>query len=231
MTCSNCATRIKSELLKLTEVESAEVTLENKETVITMTRHVPLLVLQNAIAKAGNYVITEKGNHSMEMKSVSSQSWLVTYKPILIIFLYIVLIASAVVYIYDLSVHEWMNFFMAQFFLVFSFFKVLDLKGFAEGYSTYDLLAKKWEAYGFIYPFLELIFGVWLLTGLNSYLCYVLIIVVMGFSTLGVINSLSKKQIIECACLGTIFKIPLGTATLVEDILMIAMSGVSLILI
>lgn len=229
MTCSNCAAKIKSELLKLPEVESADVSNENKEAVITMSKHIPLSVLQNAITKAGNYTITEKGNNSMEMKPESSRSWIITYKPILIIFLYIILISSSVVYIYDLTIHEWMNFFMAQFFLVFSFFKVLDLKGFAEGYATYDLLAKKCKPFGFIYPFLELIFGVWLLTGLNLSLCYTLIVLVMGFSTLGVINSLRKKQIIECACLGTIFKIPLGTVTLIEDLMMVIMSATSLI--
>lgn len=229
MTCSNCAAKIKSELLKLPDVESAEVTLENKEAVITMSKHIPLTVLQNAISKAGNYTINEKGNHAVEMKSDSSRSWIITYKPILIIFGYIILISSAIVYSYDLTVRDWMNFFMAQFFLVFSFFKFLDLKGFAEGYSTYDLLAIKWTPYGFIYPFIELFFGVSLLIGYNQNLCYVLIAGVMGFSLLGVINSLRKKQVIECACLGTIFKIPLGTVTLVEDLMMVLMSVASLI--
>jgi copper chaperone CopZ len=228
MTCSNCAAKIKSELLKLPGIESSDVSLEKKEVVITMSKHIALSVLQNAVLKAGNYVITEKGNHSMEMKS-GSRSWIITYKPILIIFAYIILVSSVIVFVYDLTVRDWMNFFMAQFFIVFSFFKLLDLKGFAEGYSTYDLLAKKWSLYGFIYPFIELIFGIWLLTNFNLSFCYVFVALVMSFSLLGVINSLRKKQIIECACLGTIFKIPLGTVTLVEDAMMVLMSVASLI--
>ena len=123
----------------------------------------------------------------------------------------------------------WMNNFMAGFFLTFSFFKLLDLSGFADGYSTYDLLAKKWRFYGFIYPFLELLFGVWLLMGTNHLGCYVAILIVMIFSTFGVVNSLRKKQVIECACLGTIFKLPLGTVTLVEDTMMVLMSAVMLV--
>jgi hypothetical protein len=43
------------------------------------------------------------------------------------------------------------GYFMAGFFLVFAGFKLLDLKGFAEGYSTYDLLASRWSSYGYIY--------------------------------------------------------------------------------
>lgn len=49
--------------------------------------------------------------------------------------------------------------FMAGFFIVFAGFKLIDLRGFAQGYSTYDLLAKRWFNYGYIYPFIELFFG------------------------------------------------------------------------
>src|SRR5690606_11421353 len=52
-----------------------------------------------------------------------------------------------------------MRAFMAGFFLVFAGFKLLDLKGFVEGYSTYDLLAQRIKSYGYIYPFLELGLG------------------------------------------------------------------------
>jgi len=43
---------------------------------------------------------------------------------------------------------RWMNHFMAGFFLVFSFFKLLNLKGFAESYSMYDIVAKHWNGWG-----------------------------------------------------------------------------------
>ena len=51
------------------------------------------------------------------------------------------------------------------FFLVFAGFKLMDLKGFAEGYSTYDLLAQRWFGYGYVYPFIELSFGLLMLAG------------------------------------------------------------------
>ncbi|CAM6000172.1 unnamed protein product [Sphagnum balticum] len=54
---------------------------------------------------------------------------------------------------------DWMRHFMAGFFLVFSFFKLLNLKTFADGYAKYDLLAMRWKPYGFIYPFCELALG------------------------------------------------------------------------
>ena len=48
---------------------------------------------------------------------------------------------------------ETMRFFMAGFFLVFSFFKLLDINAFADAYSRYDLLAMRWRGWGLIYPF------------------------------------------------------------------------------
>ncbi len=57
---------------------------------------------------------------------------------------------------------------MAGFFIVFSFLKFLDLKGFARSYTMYDLLAKQWKVYGFIYPFLELGLGIMYLTAIHA---------------------------------------------------------------
>ena len=114
--------------------------------------------------------------------------------------------------------------FMAGFFLVFSGFKLLDLKGFAEGYSTYDLLAKKVYGYGYVYPFIELGLGLAYLTRFELTITNWVTLVVMVFSSLGVAKSMLKKQKIMCACLGTFLKVPLTKVTLVEDLSMAAMA-------
>ena len=118
--------------------------------------------------------------------------------------------------------------FMAGFFLVFSGFKLMDIKGFAEGYAMYDLLAKRIFRYGYVYPFIELAFGLAFL--ISFQLAYVTIveIIVMVFSGIGVTLSMHKKQKIQCACLGTVIKVPLGTVTLVEDFGM-ALMGIALL--
>jgi hypothetical protein len=114
--------------------------------------------------------------------------------------------------------------FMAGFFLVFAGFKLLDVKGFAEGYSTYDLLARKVFGYGYIYPFLELAFGLAYLTRFNLELTNYAVLAVMVFSGLGVLQSLLKHRSIRCVCLGTVIKVPLTTVTLIEDFGMAAMA-------
>jgi hypothetical protein len=51
----------------------------------------------------------------------------------------------------------------------------------------------------------------------------------MGVSTIGVMQSIIAKKVIQCACVGTIFKLPLGKVTLFEDLLMVVMSGIMLL--
>ena len=122
-----------------------------------------------------------------------------------------------------------MSHFMAGFFLVFSFFKLLDLRAFAAAYSTYDVIARRWLRYGFAYPFIELGLGVAYLLGFQPLLTNLATVVVMGVSSVGVVRSLLQKQRIKCACLGTVFNLPMTYVTVVEDLLMVAMAAVMLL--
>lgn len=117
-----------------------------------------------------------------------------------------------------------LNYFMAGFFLVFSSFKFMDLKGFAAGYSSYDLLAQKVYHYGYVYPFLELWLGIQYLLGNSNFYINLFTLILMGFSGLGVLNSMLKKRKFQCSCLGTFLKVPLTKITLIEDFGMAAMA-------
>lgn len=120
--------------------------------------------------------------------------------------------------------------FMAGFFLVFAGFKLMDLRGFADGYSTYDLLASRLPAYGYVYPFIELGFGLTMLFGYHEAPLLWAEVGVMGFSGVGVALKLAKKEPFQCACLGTFLKVPLTKVTLVEDFGMAALGIVLLVL-
>lgn len=115
------------------------------------------------------------------------------------------------------SWHEVMMHFMAGFFLVFASFKLLDLRGFAEGYATYDLIAQRFFSYGYIYPFLELGLGLLYLGGVNTLSLHVFTFILMSINGIGVVTKLAKKEPFQCACLGTFLKVPLTKVTLVED--------------
>jgi len=137
--------------------------------------------------------------------SESEESSWRQYYPLIVIAIYII----GITFINNFNgaiIHwqAWMYQFMAAFFLVFSAFKFLDLKGFAEGYATYDLLAQRFYFYGYIYPFIELSLGILYLTKWELMFTNIVTIVVMGFSSLGVINSLRKKTTISMRLFGYI---------------------------
>lgn len=168
-------------------------------------------------------------NH--EMPDQKNNTGILAYYPIFLIAAYILGI-SLINNIHHNQVN-WiglMNQFMAGFFLVFSAFKLLDIHGFAEGYATYDLLAKRCFNYGYIYPFLELGLGILYLGNWMPTMTLSLTVIIMGFSSIGVINSLLKKQKFNCACLGTLLKVPLSMITLVEDLLMVILALISLMM-
>jgi methylamine utilization protein MauE/heavy metal-binding protein len=114
--------------------------------------------------------------------------------------------------------------FMTGFFLVFAGFKLIDVRGFADGYATYDLLARAVPAYGYAYPFIELAFGLLMLAGIHSAPLLWTEFGVMAFSGIGVALKLAKGERFQCACLGTFLKVPLTKVTLVEDFGMAALA-------
>ncbi len=147
--------------------------------------------------------------------------WWKTYYPLLLIVGLIALVSfkGAV------TPHDWMMHFMAGFFIVFSFFKLLDLRGFADAFAGYDLLAKRCKSYGLIYPFLELALGLAFLFGYELRAALGASIILLGFGTIGVIQAVSSGQQIRCACLGTVLNLPMSKITLIENSVMIAMSA------
>jgi len=110
-----------------------------------------------------------------------------------------------------------MNNFMGGFFVVFSLFKMFNLSGFADGYSTYDLIAKHSRGYALSYPFIELTLGIAYFAGIALPAVNVITLILMIIGSIGVTQALLKKQAIQCVCLGTSLKLPMTIITLVED--------------
>ena len=225
MTCSSCEAKVKSALMTIENVTSVEVSKETNSATITMDKHIALSDFQNALDN--KYQISAL-NHS-EINE-QAKSWIETYKPILLIFFYISLITILIQQEnVDFNLMEAMQHFMAGFFLVFSFFKLLNLKGFAESYIMYDVVARKIPIWAYIYAFTELILGLAFLTGFNPLVTNSVTFLVMSVSIIGVLQSVLNKKKIQCACLGAIFNLPMSTVTIIEDALMIIMSGLMII--
>ena len=241
--CNACVGRITKALAPL--ASEVSVSLSPMQVVLTDTS-AGFDALRAAVESAGKYtLLPDSGpNQASNMalaqsikalaapeniaKEDAEVSWLATYSPLLLIVAYIlggsVLVQIGMDGAGSVTTQETMRYFMAGFFLVFSFFKLLDVRAFADAYTGYDLLAKRWRGWALMYPFFELALGVAYLANFNPVATYWVTIIVMGFSAIGVVQAVLNKRSIQCACLGTVFKLPMTTVTIVEDLGMVAMA-------
>jgi copper chaperone CopZ len=232
MTCSGCQAKVQGLLSNVKDVRNVSIDLGKGEAVIDMEKHVPTSGLKNALRDHPKYQLSEIQNHEPAISPVyreEARSWIETYKPILLVFGYILAVTLSVEWINgEFLWIRWMNHFMAGFFLVFSFFKFLNLQGFAESYSMYDIIAKKWNGWAYLYPFVELGLGLSFLTGFHAIATNATTFIVMTISVIGVMQTVMNKRKIKCACLGAVFNLPMSTITIIEDALMIGMSLIML---
>ncbi len=229
MTCGGCENKVKSNLLVLPDVTAVEVSKDTNSATISMDKHISLDTLQQALGGSDSKYQISAAHHNETLEE--AKSWAETYKPILLIFGYVTAISLVVSWQGNsINFMVFMRIFMAGFFLTFSFFKMLNLKAFAESYAMYDIVAKKFSAWGYIYAFIELGLGLSFALNLSPVAVNWVTLIVMTISILGVLESVLNKKKIQCACLGAVFNLPMSTVTIVEDAIMIAMSAAMLIL-
>ncbi len=145
--------------------------------------------------------------------------------PLLSIFaVIIVLTVGTGLYQNDVSSMNLMMLSMAFFFLVFGLFKLNNLKGFAKAYAMYDVIAMKSKTYAHAYPFIEIILGFMYLFSFGGIWRDIVTFIIMSISAYGVWKALEKNEEIPCACLGTVFKVPMTKVTLFENVFMALMA-------
>ncbi|MGQ3086422.1 heavy-metal-associated domain-containing protein, partial [Flavobacterium sp.] len=155
MTCDGCSAKVSFLLKKVPDVADVAIDLEKGTADVTM--HSP--TLQDALKDYPKYQLTghEHGHEPVldvfgNPPEEEKRSWAETYKPILLLFGYITVVSLIAGYSTEsFSLMLFMRVFMAGFFLAFSFFKMLNLKGFAESYAMYDVVAMKFPAWGYVY--------------------------------------------------------------------------------
>ena len=226
MTCGGCVASVKAKLEAI--VASAGVTLDPPE--VTVPAGVTSLEELQAALQNTRYRL-QRDLSEMESR-FSVRDWFQTYRPLLLIVSFI-LGSSLLVQLPsgEISSSETMRYFMAGFFLVFSFFKLLDVRSFADAYASYDLLAGRTRLWGLIYPFIELALGIAYLVNIFPFVVNSVTLIVMTFSAIGVLRAVLSKQIIRCACLGTVFQLPMSTVTIIEDTGMAVMAALALFMI
>ena len=228
MTCQNCVRKVKEALEAVDGVESADVSLTSQTATVETKNEPDPNTLRKAVAAKGSYTLsTDIGSEPEASKDHPGES----LYPLLLIVGYItgttVLIAAATD---NWSGMEMMRHFMAGFFIVFSFFKLLDLPGFVNAYFSYDLIARAIPKWGWVYPFVELGLGVLYLLNAVPIATNIITLVLMLIGSVGVLKALMEKRKIRCACLGTALNLPMTKVTLVEDLTMATMAAAMLVM-
>lgn len=226
MSCESCVKKITARLREHPDISEAVVTLKPPQARITTRAAFSDDAMNEWLRPLGKYRVETPAADDKQPDKATQ-----TYRPLIILLAYLLLvIAAASVMHGGFEPGMAMRLFMGGFFVAFSFFKMLDLRGFSDAYRGYDLVAKAVPAYGLAYPFVELALGLAYLANWQPFWVNTTTAVVMGVSLLGVLKAVFSKQTIRCACLGTVFNLPMSTVTIVEDALMLGMAVVALVL-
>jgi glutaredoxin len=151
----------------------------------------------------------------------------VTYRPVIAVFAVTALLALAVSYAasgspFTLRAAEW---FISFSMVVLAILKLQNVESFSTMFLNYDLLAKRWVRYGYIYPFAEAGAGLLMTAGALNWLS---IPVALFIGTIGAVSVFKAvyidKRELKCACVGGDSNVPLGFVSLTENVMMVAMA-------
>jgi cation transport ATPase len=229
MTCEACEYKIQYVFSQIPSVKSVIAKFSDNSVEIESDEKMSENNIKEILKPHTKYALIEKQSVDFEVinENFEVKSWTSQYYPLLLIVGFIT--GVSFLKSFHLNIYAAQHFqlkmflhnFMTGFFLVFSFFKLLDVKAFAQSFQMYDLLAAKVPVYGKIYPFIELALGLLCLIHYQEKYVYIADIVIMAFGALGVIQSVVDKRKIRCACLGSVFNLPMSTVTIIENSLMV----------
>lgn len=229
--CSSCLSKVGPLLDDEPIVESWEADLTDSRKLLRIQLNDPeqsqLIVHTLDAAGFSASLLNENSGLESEAKAVFKLS---TYKPLLLVLAYVV---GATLFIESFhGSFAWqraMSSFMGFFFLGFAFFKLLNVEAFADAFATYDIVAKRSRIYALLYPWIEVTLGLLFATTTLLLVANLVTVAVMAVGLIGVISAVRQNRAIQCACLGTVFNLPMSVVTVVENSVMLAMATVMLL--
>ena len=150
-----------------------------------------------------------------------------SYRPVIALFAMTALMAMAVSQAtfgtpFTGRAIEW---FIAISMCALALLKLQDVESFSSMFLGYDLLAKRWGPYSYIYPFAEGAAGVLMLAGVLTWLSAPLALFIGGIGAVSVFKAVYiDKRDIKCACVGGNSRVPLGFVSLTENLMMVGMA-------
>lgn len=171
----------------------------------------------------------EHGAEGHDTTSDPSGSLVKRLWPLLLIVAFLIVVPGALALLrgeWDITTH--MRHFMGGFFVAFSFFKLLDLRGFVDAYRGYDLVAGVFKPWAWCYPFVELAIGILYLASVLPVVLNSVVLVLMLVGIVGVVRAIVAPGQIRCACPGTVLDLPMTWVTFLENTAMAVMAGAML---
>jgi len=150
-----------------------------------------------------------------------------SYRPVIVLFVLTALMAAAASYAVTGQVFTWraLQWFIAFSMVVLAMLKLQDIEKFSAMFLNYDLLARRWVPYSYVYPYAEALAGVLMIAGALTWLS---VPVAFFIGTVGAVSVFKAvyidKRELKCACVGGSSNVPLGFVSLTENLFMIGMA-------
>ncbi len=151
-----------------------------------------------------------------------------TYQPVLMLFAMAFAMALAVNWLVDQSLFAAATLprFVAIAMCLLALQKLKDVESFSTMFLNYDMLARRWVPYGYVYPFAEGLAGVLMLAGALIWLAAPLALVIGTIGAVSVFMAVYVDQReLKCACVGGDSNVPLGFVSLTENVMMAGMGA------
>lgn len=216
MTCQKCVAAVRKRIKSIPEVTDVVVVLSSGRVTVT-----------------GENISTE--NIATALKDTSYKvfdlspkntflSYINFYKPLIVMSSIVLVFALAHMAFYGWSVHAFMQYLMAGYFIFFGALKIVGWSGFVESYRQYDDVAKRSLLYARVYPLIEVGIGMTYYVGVLWLPFDIFVGLLMLQKAISTWRTVRKGAVVQCACLGSFFSIPVTRVTVFEDLLMSAMA-------
>ena len=151
----------------------------------------------------------------------------ITYRPVIALFAITALMALATSIAVFGTPFTWraLAWFIAFSMAVLGLLKLQDVETFSSMFLNYDLLARRWVPYAYIYPYAEAFAGILMIAGVWVWLSAPVALFIGGIGAVSVFKAVYvDKRELKCACVGGASKVPLGFVSLTENLMMIGMA-------
>jgi glutaredoxin len=151
----------------------------------------------------------------------------ISYRPVIALFAVTALMALAASYVVtgQLLTGRALQWFIAFSMCVLALLKLQNVETFSAMFLNYDLLARRWVPYSYVYPYAEGVAGVLMIAGALKWISVPVALFIGIIGAVSVFKAVYiDKRELKCACVGGSSNVPLGFVSLTENLMMIAMA-------